>query len=433
MKTDFSFFYKRRFFPLFGSQLLSVFNDNLVRVSIFVLITYHGLGVLGIEPALLNNVAAGLFMLPYFLFSATASHVCERFDEAKVAKAVKISEICIVTLSGVGFYLHSAVLLLIALFLMGIHSTFFGIVKYSILPKYLSQQELVGGNGLVEMGTFIAILSGQIVGTQMVKGGAEMMIALTLTTAIVGYAFAYFMPKLEPVNPQQKVSFNIAKDTKSIIVAVWRHKDLRAAILGLSWFWLLGSVYTTQLISFTKLNLGGSEDVFTLLLALFSIGIAIGSVTCAKLSKGNLELGLVLVGAFGMTIAGSALAFPFIKPYEGAEIGIGLFLQTPQYWISMISILCLGFFGGFFTVPLYTWLQYASANSSLSQAVAVNNIVNAIYMVFAAGASTLLLLWLDNVAILFVLIAIGNVFAMAHLVKVAPVIWETKFSWLKRH
>lgn len=434
MKTDFSFFGKRRFFPLFGTQMLGALNDNLIRTSIAVLISFHGLAVLGLPPEQLVNISAGIFILPYFLFSATASHVCQKFDKARVARVIKFFEIVIMVVAAIGYVTHSAWTLFFALFLMGIHSTFFGLVKYSILPQYLKPRELIGGNGMVEMGTFVSVLIGQIIGSQMVKGGPWTMVAITGGVALVGYAFAHFMPKAPAITPDTRISPNFVGDSLSLIKQAWKIRDIRAAVLGISWFWLLGATYTTQLTSFTRLHLGGDENVYAFLLGLFSIGIGIGSITCAKLSRGRIELGLVLVGCMGLTVAGLCLALPSLGRYPtGAPVlTLGAFMQSPGHLPTMVSTLFIGFFGGFFTVPLYTWLQTASTDEFRSQAIAVNNIINALYMVVAAGLSVLLLMLLDSVALLLVLVAVGNLIATVHLVKVAPIVWQTRWRWLQK-
>lgn len=435
MRTDFSFFAQQRFFPLFCTQVLSIFNDNIIRISTAVLISYHGLQIMKLSPEMLVNISVGIFILPYFLFSALASRICEKYDKSRVAQMVKFSEIVIGAIAGIGFFWHSGWILFFALFLMGIHSTFYGLVKYSVLPQYLQQHELVGGNGLIEMGTFIAILIGQIVGSQIVEGGPWVMITLILCTAVVGAVFSLFLPKAPAVSPELTISPNIVTDTFSLIRQAWAMCDVKAAILGISWFWLLGAAYTTQLPSFTRLHLGGNPDVYTLLLGLFSLGIGIGSIVCANLSRGRIELGMVLIGCAGLTVVGLLLSLLTIGRFSGDEqhlMSLMVFLTSLKSWLVVICITSIGFFGGFFTVPLYTWLQTASGDAFRSQAIAVNNIVNAIYMVVVAGASALLLAWMNNIAVLLLMVAIGNVVAMWHLVRVAPAIWQTRWGWLRK-
>ncbi|WP_199101634.1 MFS transporter [Aquitalea sp. ASV11] len=431
MKTDFSFFGSRRFLPLFGTQFLGAFNDNLLKTAIVVLISYHGLTLSGMSPELLVNMAAGVFILPFFLFSATAGKLSERFDKAMIARGVKLAEIAIMLLAGVGFFLHAAGPLMAALFLMGCHSAFFGPLKYSVLPQYLKEHELVGGNGMIEMGTFLAILIGQIIGSLMTEGGPLLIVSLLLLTAVCGWLFSRRMPAAPPGAPDLQLSFNFIGDSVRLVGQAWRIADVRSAILGISWFWLMGAVYTTQLPTFTRLHLGGDAQVYTVMLALFSIGIGLGSVICAKLSHGRLQLGLVLLGSAGMTVFGADLALGAMQRYQGSLMPLGTFLMQLGSWRHMLDVALLGFFGGFFTVPLYTWLQISSPDSFRSQAIAANNIINGFYMVAAALASVVVLQKFGNIAYLLLGTAVLNILATLHLLWQAPVIWQQRSSWLK--
>jgi len=431
VKTDFSFFGSRRFLPLFGTQFLGAFNDNLLKTAIVVLISYHGLTLSGMSPELLVNMAAGVFILPFFLFSATAGKLSERYDKAVIARGVKLAEIAIMLLAGVGFFLHAAGPLMAALFLMGCHSAFFGPLKYSVLPQYLKEHELVGGNGMIEMGTFLAILIGQIIGSLMTEGGPLLIVSLLLLTAVCGWLFSRRMPAAPPGAPDLQLSFNFIGDSVRLVGQAWRIADVRSAILGISWFWLMGAVYTTQLPTFTRLHLGGDAQVYTVMLALFSIGIGLGSVICAKLSHGRLQLGLVLLGSAGMTVFGADLALGAMQRYQGSLMPLGTFLMHMGSWRHMLDVALLGFFGGFFTVPLYTWLQISSPDSFRSQAIAANNIINGFYMVAAALASVVVPQKFGNIAYLLLGTAVLNILATLHLLWQAPVIWQQRSSWLK--
>jgi len=432
VQTGFSFFATRRFLPLFGTQFMGAFNDNLLRTGVVVLISYYGLQFAGLPAEQLVNLAAGIFILPFFLFSATAGKLSECVDKARIARMVKLAEIGIMLITSAGFFLHNAGLLLSALFLMGTHSTFFGPLKYAVLPQYLKQQELVGGNGLIEMGTFLAILLGQIIGSLMMRHGAAIASGLLLLSALIGYGFSRAMPAAAPTASHLKLSLNVARDTSQMVHSAWKLHGVRSAILGISWFWLMGAVYTTQLPTFTRLHLGGNADVYTLLLALFSVGIGLGSVCCAKLSRGQLQLGLVLVGSAGMSLFGADLALSSMPLYHGPLISLTDFMTRAGHWRHMLDLSCLGFFGGFFTVPLYTWLQTASPDAFRSQAIASNNIINGFYMVAAAAASAFLLKEFNSIAMLFLLTAAANLIATLLLMSSAPIIWHTRFNWLKR-
>ncbi|MDF0604828.1 MFS transporter [Neisseriaceae bacterium TC5R-5] len=431
MQAGFSFFSTRRFFPLFSTQFLGAFNDNLLKTAIVVLISFHGLSLAGLPAEQLVNMAAGVFILPFFLFSATAGKLSERYDKAQLARVIKLVEIAIMLLAAAGFYWKSAGLLMAGLFLMGTHSAFFGPLKYSVLPQYLGDKELIGGNGLIEMGTFLAILLGQIGGSLLMQQSSLLIIGLLLLTALLGYASSRAMPAAPASSPTLSLSFNIFRDSLELVRAAWRIHNVRCAILGISWFWLMGAVYTTQLPTFTRLHLGGNAQVYTLMLALFSIGIGVGSVVCAKLSRGQLQLGMVLLGSLGMTLFGGDLAWSALTHYQGALVGLSEFLARASSWRALLDITLLGFFGGFFTVPLYTWLQISSPDNFRSQAIAANNIINGFYMVAAAIGSALVLQLFNNIAILFLATAVLNIAASAHLLYRAPLIWQQRLSWLR--
>lgn len=431
MSAGFAFFATRRFLPLFGTQFMGAFNDNLLRTGVVVLISYYGLQFAGLPAEQLVNLAAGIFILPFFLFSATAGKLSEGYDKARIARIVKLAEIGIMLLTSTGFFLHSAGCLLAALFLMGTHSAFFGPLKYSVLPQYLKPHELVGGNGLIEMGTFLAILFGQIIGSLMMQHGAGIASGLLLLCALLGYGFSRAMPSAAPTSPHLQLSLNVAADTSKLVQSAWKLAGVRSAILGISWFWLMGAVYTTQLPTFTRLHLGGNADVYTLLLALFSVGIGLGSICCAKLSGGKLQLGLVLPGSLGMSLFGADLALSSMPLHQGGLLTLAAFMQHAGHWRHMLDLTFLGFFGGFFTVPLYTWLQTASPDAFRSQAVACNNIINGLYMIAAAIASAILLKQFSSIALLFLLAAVSNLVATGLLIRSAPVIWSSRFNWLR--
>lgn len=431
MKSEFSFFATRRFLPLFGTQFLGAFNDNMLKTAIVVLISFHGLSTAGLPPQQLVNLAAGIFILPFFLFSASAGKLSERYDKARIARLIKLAEIAIMLLAGAGFLMKSAAILLVALFLMGTHSSFFGPLKYSVLPQYLKEHELVGGTGLIEMGTFLAILIGQLLGSVLTHSGALWIIAALLGTAVLGLFSSAKMPSVPAGAPHLKLSWNFIGDSFQLVRQAWQIHDVRCAILGISWFWLMGAIYTTQLPTFTRLHLGGDADVYTLLLALFSIGIGIGSMACAKLSHGQLQLGIVLLGSAGMTVFGGDLALGALPHYYGKLATLTEYLARPGSWRSIVDVALLGFFGGFFTVPLYTWLQTGSPDAFRSQAVAANNIINGFYMVAAAIGSALMLKWYDSISMLLLAAALLNVLATAHLAWCAPVIWRQRFSWIR--
>ncbi|MBP6346139.1 MFS transporter [Neisseriaceae bacterium CLB008] len=430
MSKLFPFALKRRFLPLFVTQFLGAMNDNLLKTAVFVLITYYALGAGTLPAEQLLNIGALTFILPYFLFSALAGQLCTKYNKATIARYVKLVECLIMVFAAVGFMYHNVYILLTALFLMGTHSTFFGPIKYAILPDYLKEHELLSGNGLIELGTFLAILLGQMLGSSMVNADLAPMLALLFGFAILGLISSLGMPAVKATDPTARIDFNILKSTSVLLKDAYRQPQVRAAIVGISWFWLLGATYTTQLPTYTRLHLGGDDHVFSLMLALFSIGIGAGSLVCAKLSRNTLQLGLVLFGAVGMSIFGTALALLTFAFHQGELLTLGQFLQQGKTPFITACIFALGFFGGFFSVPLYTWLQTASSEAFRGHAVAANNIVNGLFMVVSALLSMVFLMFFHQISGLYLLVALMNLAAMAVLIKLAPNIWHSRFDWL---
>ena len=431
MKTDFAFAKTRRFAPLFGTQFLGAFNDTSFKTTLFVLISFYGLGANPVLPAAqMLNLGALLFVLPYFLFSALAGQLATRYNKARLAQATKVLEVAVMALAGWGFYIQSATLLLFCLFVLGTQSALFGPVKYAILPEYLGEQELIMGNGLIESGTFIAILLGQIVGTSVAGQSPAALAGLAVLVAVLGLAASAWMPSVAAKEADAKIDWNIWRGTKTLWNETRAHSELFTALMGISWFWFVGAVYTTQLPNFVKTSLHGSTGVFNLMLTLFSVGIAAGSVLCARLSRGQLRLGLVSLGAAGLAVFGSLLAYvvrgaAFAGSAENLQ-GAASFLAQGAAYPVIGAMLAIGFFGGFFSVPLYTWLQTASSDEFRAKAIAANNIANALFMVAAALISALLLWAFDSILLLYLLVAAGNIVFLAYLGWRAPQVFGLK-------
>lgn len=359
----------RRFAPLFATQFLGAFNDNVFKTALFVMIGFYGLGQNGFLPAgQMLNLGALLFILPYFLFSSLSGQLGNKFDKAVLARWVKVLEMIIMAVAAYGFYIRSAPLLLACLFCMGAQSTLFGPLKYAILPDYLDDKELMMGNSLIESGTFVAILFGQILGTAVAGVPPYIVGILVLLVAVGGTVGSLFMPSVPAKAADTQIEWNIVRGTKSLLSEMVRHKPVFTAIIGISWFWFVGAVYTTQLPTFTQIHLGGNDNVFNLMLALFSIGIAAGSVLCAKFSRERLRLAWVTVGALGLTVCGLVLVWlTHGHRFEGLN-GIFWFLSQGWAYPVMAVMTLIGFFGGFFSVPLYTWLQTASSETFRARA-----------------------------------------------------------------
>lgn len=437
MKTDFEFALTRRFAPLFGTQFLGAFNDNLFKTALFVMISYHGLGQGGFLPsAQMLNLGALLFILPFFLFSAFSGQLANKFDRGQLAKMIKVLEILIMLLAMVGFAGQSVWLLMACLFLMGAQSTLFGPLKYAIIPDYLHTDELLRGNSLIEGGTFLAILFGQIIGTMLAGWGnlsqaGHIVAVVVIAVAILGWVSSMFMPRVPAKLPDAPLQYNIVRGSLDMVRQTFAQKSLATAIIGISWFWFIGAVYTTQMPTFTKIHLGGNDAVFNLMLALFSIGIGAGSILCARLSRHGLNLAWVALGCVGMSVFGLLLVSLTWESHHDQVVGLAGFLLQAQAYPVMLCTALLGFFGGFFSVPLYTWLQTASSDDFRAHAVAANNIINGLFMVSAAVMSAVLLWLFDSIALLYLVVAVGNVAVLVYLLRVVPDVREGVKAWFK--
>src|SRR3989338_5631905 len=352
MSGPFHLLKTRRFLPFFTTQFLGAFNDNLFKNSLIVLLTYKAASWTSLKPEVLVNLAAGIFILPFFLFSATTGQLADKYDKARLARLVKVLEIAIMLVAGVGFGLHSLAVLMGALFLFGVHSTLFGPVKYAILPQHLKEHELVGGNALVEAGTFVAILVGTLAGGLIARldRGTVWITAGGLAVAIAGYLASRKIPLAPAPDAQLRVNFNLFTETWRNIAFARENRTVFLSIVGISWFWLFGALFLAQFPAYTKNVLGGSETAVTLLLATFTFGIGIGSLLCEKLSARRVELGLVPLGSIGMTLFALDLALASPAVPSPSPLGaIGL-LPSDQTWRGVLDLGLLGIFGGFFIV-----------------------------------------------------------------------------------
>lgn len=414
-----SFATSRRFLPLFLTQFLGAFNDNLFKTALFVLIAYGGLAAgPSLGPSQLLNLGAALFVLPFFLFSSIAGDLSTKFDKARLARWVKAPEILVMALGAWGFFGRSLPVLFLALFLMGSQSALFGPLKYAIVPEYLKRGELLFGNALIEGATFASILLGQIFGAALAASDPEAIGPIAVGVAALGFACSLAMPRVGAVAPQARIDLNIARSTRAIARGSLARPGLKAPILGASWFWFLGALYTAQLPVFVKDHLLGDQNVFNLILALFSIGIGAGSVWCAHASQGRLNLKFAFAGLAGMCVFGLLMALPALPKRQGELMGIAAFLQSgAAAWLASAGALGLGVCGGAYSTPLYTWMQLASGNAFRAKAVAFNNIANAVFMIGAAAFGAVALSFADNVAGLYLLAALANAAILAALAK----------------
>lgn len=383
--NQFKLFTQRRFLPFFGAQALGAFNDNVYKNVLVILATYHAASYTTLAPELLTNLAGGLFILPFMLFSGMAGQLADRYDKSRVLQAVKAFEVLIMVVAAVGFAYRSIGILLAALFMMGMHSTFFAPAKYGLLPDVLDESELVGGNALVEMGTFVAILLGTLfAGVLAAHGGIGIIVISLLTIAGAGFLLSLAIPRLKPAAPNLRIDWRPWTSTWDNISAARESRTVFLSILGISWFWFYGALLLAQLPLYSQQVLGGSEEVVTLLLVLFSMGVGVGSLLCERLSGHKVEIGLVPFGSIGLTVFAVDLYFATPAP-SSAAWSAAQFLQQPGAWRILIDMGVLGIFGGLFIVPLYALVQQRSRREVMSRVIGANSILNALFMVVAAG------------------------------------------------
>ena len=442
--NQFELLRQRRFLPFFVVQSLGAFNDNVYRQAIIGLLFW--LGVNDTQKTLYTNLAPALFILPFFLFSATAGQIAEKLEKSRLIRITTAMEIVIMSVAAVGFLLQSMPLLLVALFGTGVQSTLFGPVKYSILPSVLKPEELTGGNGLVEMGTSISILFGMVVGGMIFKlagsYGPETAATAIILLAILGNLVSRAIPTVDAGDPTLKVHINPIPESRRVMALARRQPAVRNAMLGVSWFWFFGTALTAQLPTYAEKFLGGDETLYLFALGVFSIGTGVGSLLCEKLSARTVEIGLVPLGAFGM----SAFLFDlyFARTGEIAQIGhgVGAFLAAPGGWRIAIDLFGVGMFTGFFLVPLFALIQSRTPRSELSRVISGVNIQNAFFIVLAAvlgvalqsGPTTVagITIPLPDLSIpqLFLCLAIANTLVAIWIFTIVPEFLMRFLSWI---
>ena len=413
----------RRFVPFFVTQFLGAFNDNLFKNALLVLLTFQATSWTTLAPEQLTNLAAGVFIFPFFLFSATAGQLADKYEKARLARLTKILEVLIMGVAALGFIISSLWVLFLALFLLGLHSTLFGPIKYAILPQHLREDELLGGNALVETGTFVAILLGTLAGGLLVAlGGHPVWVAIAgLAVAAAGWFASCGIPDAPAPAPGLRININPVSETWRNLALARQNRPVFLAIIGISWFWLYGALFLAQFPVYARNILGGDETSVTLLLAVFTLGIGLGSMLCEKLSGSHLEIGLVPLGSIGLTLFGIDLylASPAELP-SAAPLAMSHLLALPEMWRVLFDLFALGAFGGFFIVPLYVLLQLRSEPERRSRLIAANNILNALFMVAGALIAAGLLGYGVTIPELFGIAALCNALLAFCLFKRAP-------------
>jgi len=419
--SQFALLTQQRFAPFFWTQFFGAFNNNLFKNALIVLVTYHaaryageGSPFAGVESGVLVNLAAGLFILPFVLFSATAGQIADKYDQAALIRAIKAFEIAVMALAAWGLVAGNLALLLGALFLSGTQSTLFGPIKYSILPHMLRETELVGGNALVESGTFIAILAGTITGGYLASlgQGAAAASVGAVAVALLGFAASWFIPKTGAADPGLAIDWNPVRETLRNFRFIRGNRTVFLSILGISWFWLYGALVLSQLPDYAKSILQGSETTVTVLLATFSVGVGVGSLLCERLSGHKVEIGLVPLGSIGLTI-----------------FGADLYLESRTY----LDLFLMGVFGGFYIVPLYALIQSRTPKSHLSRVVAGNNILNAVFMAVGALFAIAMIRMGFSVTAILLAAALLNALVAVYIYTLVPEFLMRFMVWILVH
>jgi hypothetical protein len=436
VSSQFQLLRERRFRPFFTVAFLGAFNDNAFKTALVTLVTFRAGQLTSFSPETLVTLLPGLFILPFFLFSATSGQVADRMEKSRLTRWVKLFEIGVMLLAAWGFLANLLWPLVGALALMGVHSTLFGPVKYAYLPQHLAPAELVGGNGLMEMGTFVAILLGEVLGAALATlphGG--LVTSLTLVTiALLGYGASRGVPDSPAADPGLKVNLNIFTETVRNLRFARGNRIVWRSLMSISWFWFFGATLLAQFPTFAREVLGGDEHVFILLLTVFSLGIGAGSLLCERLSGRKVEIGLVPFGALGLTVFGVDLFLAARFPAApGAPMGMLAFLGAAGHWRLMADNLLIGLFGGFYIVPLYALIQTRSEKSHQSRVIAANNILNALFMVVSAVVSMLLFKAGLSVPQLFLAAALFNLVVAVYLIALVPEFLVRFLSWLLVH
>ncbi len=417
--SQFKLLSQRRYLPFFLTQFFGAFNDNVFKNALVIMITFKAAG----DSNLLVNLAFGLFILPFFLFSAIAGQIADKYEKSALIRKVKFFEISIMCIASVGFFLENIPLLIFVLFLMGSQSSLFGPVKYGFLPQKLHKDELVGGTGLVESSTFLAILLGTIVGGLLIALDNYFPISIAvLCIALAGYMSARAIPDTPAKSPDLKLNPNILAETFRNLKFLPQNKVVFLAILAISWFWFYGTIFLAQIPNFTKAVLFGNESVVTLLLGTFSIGIGIGSLLCEKLSGKRVEIGLVPLGAIGLALFGWLLSKNAMnwQHFDGLLGFSDFLLRSGSYWI-LWDLAMIGVAGGLFIVPLYALVQERSDEKHLSRVIAGNNIINALFMVIASVMAMVVLGPLGwSIPQLFLLTVALNILVTLYIFTVVP-------------
>jgi 1-acyl-sn-glycerol-3-phosphate acyltransferase len=433
--SQFSLLRQRRFAPFFWTQFLGAFNDNVFKTALLTILTYDALSWTTMDAGLLNNLIPGLFILPFVLFSATAGQFAEKFEKGRFVRAIKLLEIGIMTVAAYGWMTHNVWVLVAAIAGMGLHSTLFGPVKYAYLPQQLKPAELIGGNGVIEMGTFVGILLGEVMGAVLVvqPWGLVLVALATIVVAVLGWVASIGIPLTPAAAPSLKINWNPFTETVRNLRFSRQNRPVFLAMLGNSWFWFYGAIILAQFPLFARDYLHGDHNIFVLLLTVFSLGIGAGSLLCERLSGHRIEIGLVPFGAIGLSVFAIDLFVASSGYSNTATVGIGGFLMQHGSVRILFDCLMIGMFGGFYIVPLFALIQVRCDQQHLSRTIAGMNILNSLFMVVAAVLAIILLRAGLNIPQLFLVTAVLNALVAAYIFSLVPEFMLRFLAWLLIH
>lgn len=434
--NQFSLLIQRRFGPFFCTQFLGALNDNVFKTALLTILTYDALSWTTLDTGLLNNLIPGLFILPFFLFSATAGQLADKMEKGRLARYVKLLEIVIMSIAAYGWMTHHLWLLVVAVAGMGVHSTIFGPVKYAYLPQQLKSHELVGGNGVIEMGTFVGILLGEVIGAVLVVQkpfGLEVIAFVTIGFAVLGWLASLAIPNSPAPAPDLKINWNPFTEMVRNLGFSRRNRPVFLSILGNSWFWFYGAIVLAQFPLYAKNYLHGDHSVFVLLLMVFSVGIGIGSLLCERLSGHKVEIGLVPFGAIGLSVFGLELYFASVSYSATAAVDMAGFLAQHGSLRILFACAMIGVFGGLYIVPLFALIQTRCDPEHVSRTIAGMNIMNSLFMVVAALLAMVLLRSGFTIPQIFLITAILNALVATYIFSLVPEFLMRFLAWMLIH
>ncbi len=434
--SQFRLLLQRRFAPFFWTQFLGAFNDNVFKTALLTVLTFDTLSWTTLNVGQLNQIIPGLFILPFLLFSASAGQIADKVDKGKLAGLVKLLEVVIMGVAAFGWYAHQLWLLVIAVAGMGLHSTLFGPVKYAYLPQHLKRDELVGGNGIVEMGTFVGILLGEVVGAVLVvqkPWGIHAIVFGTIAIALLGCIASWRMPASPAPAPDLEINWNPLTETVRNLTFSFQNRTVFLSLLANSWFWFYGAIVLAQFPQYAKNYLHGDYSIFTLLLVVFSVGVGTGSLLCEKFSGHKIEIGLVPFGAIGLSLFGIDLYFASLSYLNTSSVGLLQFLQQTGSTRILFDIAFIGLFGGLYIVPLFALIQTRCDPSHISRTIAGLNVLNSFFMVTAALSAMIMLEYGFNIPQIFLATACLNALVALCIFLLVPEFLLRFLAWVLVH